>query len=79
MSDPDRCAVCSQPLPPREGMGPPRKVCRDEDSPTPGGCARWRNNEKRHRTHAERPPGSHQHRRSSSPWHVFPNGGFIIE
>lgn len=41
------CAVCSQPLPKHEGRGRPRKVCRDEDSPTPGGCARWRDNQKR--------------------------------
>ena len=42
MSDP-RCVVCSRPLPVQEGPGQPRKTCRDEDSPTPGGCARWRN------------------------------------
>jgi hypothetical protein len=47
VSDTNLCAVCSQPLPEQAGPGRRRKVCRDEDSPTPGGCARWRHNEQR--------------------------------
>lgn len=44
---PPLCAVCSTPLPVEIRRGRPRKVCRDEDSPTPGGCARTRRHEQR--------------------------------
>lgn len=46
MSTGQLCAVCSAPLP-EYAFGRPRKVCRDEDSPTPGGCERWRDIEMR--------------------------------
>lgn len=73
-----RCLVCSSPLPPRPpGPGRPRKVCRDEDSPTPGGCARWRHIELRHKAYAPR-PGVRRHSRPS-PFDWFPDGRFVIE
>lgn len=74
---PKLCTVCSQPLPKQEGPGRRRKVCRDEDSPTPGGCARWRNIELTHLAYAVR-PGVHRHNRPS-PYEWFPAGGFLIE
>lgn len=71
------CAVCSSPLPPQQGPGRPRKVCPDDTSPTPGGCARFRNIEVTMRSYAPR-PGVRRHSRPD-PFVAFPNGGFIIE
>ena len=71
------CTVCSSPLPTQNGPGRRRKVCRDEDSPTPGGCARWRDMERRTRAHPDRPT-SHRHS-GTNVFTLFPNGGFLIE